>query len=333
MKQSFIRRKILTILALLLVGAGTISCLYPPSGGGFEWWEAHAFEWMLFLLFAGLLFFIINRSRLMYICFAGCAFVCYTLQERTSDGLTPAVPSENAFTLRLGSFHSPDNNSLLDSTLRAMIETGTDILAIRNIKPVSFPYIQDFLTRHGYRSFRIIPDYQRHLKMAIYTRPAMKSTHSIHPCKAPVISGRMNLSTPMAHRELYLFYTNIAPDSANDSLTSSPLYEIGRQIGEMNVPVIALGNFNLVPWSYELQHFKKVAALRDSQALIRPTSRHNYPAIFHHPTDHIFYSDHFKCISFEVISDDHKTPIGVVGTYQFDIKARSANVTQTSQEL
>jgi hypothetical protein len=333
MKRSFNPRKVTAAVALLLVSAGTISCLYPPSGIYFNWWEAHAFEWMLFLLAAGLLFFISNRSLLMYICFAGCAVVCYTLQERTVEDLRPASHSEDAFNLRLGAFRSPGEGALLDSTLRTIIETGTDIVAIRNITPATIPYIHDYLRRHGYRFSHLEPDNRHPLSMAIYARPAMEFLGPSTHCEAPHIFGRLNLSTRGASRELHLFYASLCPDGKSNPHPVDQLDQIGRQIGKSKVPVIAIGNFDLVPWSYKLQHFKKISALHDSRRGVQPASRQGHLTLFENPIDYIFYSNHFKCISFEMISSGGDAQIGVVGTYQFTTKARSANVAQTSQEL
>lgn len=113
MKQSFSSRRAAATLALVLVGAGTAFCLFPPSDAYFfAWWETHASEWMLLLLAAGLVFFIFDREQLMYICFLGCAVICYVLQERTADHTQTAWQSEPPVSPRLVLFPlDPDINS------------------------------------------------------------------------------------------------------------------------------------------------------------------------------------------------------------------------------
>lgn len=333
MKQYFAPQTPLEYMALILIVLATGLSLFPPPGAYMVWWESHAFELMLALLFSGLFFFFINRTRLMFIAFAGCAIMCYFLNVRTVTKLKPAEQSETAFSLRIGAFRVSPTKLFARNALPAIIDSDLDIIALQEVPPSIFPRIHDTLLFYGYNYYQFEPDSERNQETAVYSRYPIEFLRSIRQHNVPCISGRLILPLEDSLRELRFLYTSMPTGSPMTDKASAQLYMLGRQLGQTRSPVLALGNFNLLPWSYHLQVFKKRSALQDSRQGIRPASRQGFLTIFERPTDHIFYSHHFKCVSFNSISDRNGANIGITGTYQLEIKGLINHVQQTSRKL
>lgn len=70
-------RQILTILFL----PGALACMFPPPYPFFLWWSEQAIFVALGYLFLGLFFLVINKTRLMFVCFGCCAAICFLKNE------------------------------------------------------------------------------------------------------------------------------------------------------------------------------------------------------------------------------------------------------------
>lgn len=62
---------------------GTLFCLFPAENPWMQYWANHAAWVSLAYLALGLLFFFINRTRLMFVCMGCCAAICFYNQEIT----------------------------------------------------------------------------------------------------------------------------------------------------------------------------------------------------------------------------------------------------------
>src|SRR5262245_55500125 len=70
-------RQVLTILFL----PGALTCMFPPPYSPFLWWSEEAVFVALGYLFLGLFFLMINKTRLMFVCFGCCAAICFFKNE------------------------------------------------------------------------------------------------------------------------------------------------------------------------------------------------------------------------------------------------------------
>jgi hypothetical protein len=69
----------------LLVGA--LGCMFPPAQPTFQWWAERSFLVALGYLGLGLFFLVINKSRLMFVCFGCSAAICFFKIEAKNLGL------------------------------------------------------------------------------------------------------------------------------------------------------------------------------------------------------------------------------------------------------
>ena len=320
-------------ILLLAVGLSTWLSLFPVGNPLFGWWESHAFELMLAFLSGGLICFFLNRIRMTFVFFAGCALLCYFLNERTNAAFKPAGLTDGALSLRIGAFGFTAEPAL-DSFLSTITGADPDILSIQDIPPSQLPGMHSYLQRKGYSFFQFEPDRRRHLETALYSRYPIEFIRSIRHRDTPCIFGRMKLSSDTEDfPSIYFISTFLYNSEQTGDSIASQLYSIAGQIDRNKAPVLAMGNFNLVPWSHHLQSFKHLSALENSRRGMQPVSRQGHFTLFNRPTAHIFHSDHFKCVNFETLSCGETPNIGIIGTYQLVTKGIENHAEEKAQKL
>ncbi|HOY05917.1 MAG TPA: hypothetical protein PLO67_10980 [Saprospiraceae bacterium] len=78
-------RQLLTIALL----SGTLLCIFPPQQPAFQWWADQAFFIALGYLLFGLFFLIIDKPRLMFVCFGCSAAISFFKNEAPQQSGAP----------------------------------------------------------------------------------------------------------------------------------------------------------------------------------------------------------------------------------------------------
>lgn len=80
-------RQLLTLLCL----GGALACMFPPRQAAFLWWAAHAEYVSLGYLMLGLLFFMTDRTRLMWVCIGCSAAISFYYHETGQQMLLSGI--------------------------------------------------------------------------------------------------------------------------------------------------------------------------------------------------------------------------------------------------
>ncbi|HMO41299.1 MAG TPA: hypothetical protein PKC76_15590 [Saprospiraceae bacterium] len=317
----------------LLIVPGVLLCIFPEEGPFFRWWEAHTLLVMLGLLAIGLAFFFINFPRLTLLSFAGCAALCLLLDERTNAPLRHA-DSNTDQQLRIGQFSMSNAPHLDEVQLSAILSTASDLISIQNVRPEQITALTNFFTCCGYPYFECVVDSARQSALGVYSRYAFDFVRGINFPQAPGIVGKVQVPGRELH-SFYFFNAHFYGDNTTDVYEQNRenLHVFAQELNRIRAPLLVFGDYQMVSWAKDIQSFRNTANLRDSRRGMTPTTPHGYVSLFDHPFDHIFYSDHFKCISFETISSAATLHLGIVGTYEFATQDKQNDVKQTAQEF
>lgn len=320
----------------IVIVFGTLLCVFPSEGIFFKWWEEHTFIIMIGFLATGLLFFILNSKRLMLVSFAACAGLCLLLNDRTQAPLKNAEQTSNAL-VKIAQFSlGGQDHYSIDNELVAMFNSKADLISVQEIPIDSLKAINNFFTCCGYPFYQCVVDSTSQSALVVYSRYSFDFVREINFPDAPGVVGKIQLPTEGASPNAFYFFNAYFRPSYDEEAyqqTKKNLHFFGQELNRINSPLLVFGDYNIVSWSKDLQEFRETSHLQDSRRGISPTSPHGYISLWDYPFDHIFYSNHFKCISFETISSASTTHLGIVGTYQFENKDRGKDVKQTSQEL
>lgn len=332
MKAIFNHVSELSVITLIL--ASTLLCIAPWTDISFKWWEDHTFILMLGLLGAGLLFFFFNVRRLMIASFGACALLCLVLEERSQAPLQHSEQTDDAL-VTIAQFELPNIKSYEDENLQLILAAKADIISIQEVDLAALEQVHDFFTCCGYPYYECMQNETRQKAMVVYSRQPFRFVTQVNDPNALGILGEIELTIDHKPQSLSFFSTFLTPtkDEVIYTQLRKRLQNYAHRLHQVEEPLLACGDYQLVSWSRDLQAFRTQAKLKDSRRGFLPTSPHGHFSLFDYPFDHIFYSNHFKCISFETISSTTTSHLGIVGTYQFENQDTVVHVEATSQEF
>ncbi len=260
----------------------------------------------------------------MVVAFAGCGLISLILNERMAQPPAFQPVSGNSLSFRIGHFSLAASKVDTDSLLQLFEKIDPDLLSIQDIPPPQYPRIHAFLQSRGYHEFQVtsVPA-ARHQEMAVYTRHRLEYPRLTGSQTNPTISGRLRLPLGDTLEQFFFVVANLEEDPG-----IVPLYQLETQLKGSSLPVFVLGNFNRVSWSTDIHAFKQASALVDSWQSNLTTTSHGQLMLLEKPKSHIFYSRHFKCISFETMAG-----LGMIGTYQFIKNGKKSHVQKTSEKF
>ena len=301
----------LVLISLILLGA--FLCVFTPNYFVFKMGARFAVQIMLGYLMLGIVFLLSRQQKLMFTSFACCAGLCLFLKYASDGQLAfPAKYDEQTFDVA----HFNVSASTVDyrKTIDEILAVNADVISLQEVTPDWDAELEEALTEKYPFSktlVRLDP-----FGLAIYSRYPFVSIDTFMFEDIPNIIGTVQLMDVeqevciIASHALPVFYTSDFERQRNHLMT------IAGYTRHTNCPVITVGDYNAVPWSYEIQDFKFAANLNDSRRGFMPASNGAF-SLFQIPSDHIFYSNHMRCVGFQEINSS-SGHLGIFGSFQFN---------------
>lgn len=155
MSKDTLNYRLVPLFLSLIVGLGTFISLWPSNFLGFAPGNNYAQTLLFIFLGTGMLFFFVGNNKLMVICLAGCALICYELNERTHSAFKPAL-AEHQELIRIGIFQLYPDYQDLDESLEMMCNSSTDLINIKAIPNLQFTTVKEKLDLCGYNFHRCL---------------------------------------------------------------------------------------------------------------------------------------------------------------------------------
>lgn len=268
----------------------------------------------------GFLFLLFGREKLMLISFLCTGILCLFLKRSFNDVLM--LPSRtNTPSLRVAHVNLSSLGEELESSMDRLSSIEADIISFQEVTPMWTEFLDShFSEKFPYHSTLVRIDIYG---LAVYSKYPFKMLDTIYAGDIPNLTGRI-IVDENTRDEVYFISSHLTPSPSNiaEEEVSNHLELIAKLVNQYKAPIITFGDYNLVSWSDEIRVFREKASLRDSRRSFIP----GFPNSFY-PIDHVFYSEHFECTSFESILDDEGEKMGIIGRYQF--KPTYSNASKT----
>lgn len=254
----------------------------------------------------------------MFTSFAACAGLCLFLKYTTNSDLSLAQPT-NEVAISVAHFNvsaSDDYQFIIDEVLASK----ADLISLQEVTPDWDRVLQEALLEEYPHSKTVVR--ANPFGLAVYSRLPFNSVDTFICANVPNIIGTIDLQD--SNREVCFITSHALPPfyTSEYKRLRKHLRRIASYSNESACPVLTIGDYNAVPWSYEIQDFRSVANLMDSRRGFFPNSNGSF-SIFQLPSDHIFYSNQLECIHFEDMEHADAGHIGIRGAYQFNSKYSS----------
>lgn len=289
-----------------LVPLGAVLVLFTPNLLLFKWGANYAVHIMFAYLGMGLLFLMIRQPRLMFISLACCAGLCLHLKNSSSEDIIRPMPTGEPV-VNIAQFNISATNDDVNGTIQTIMETEADIISIQELTPDWGRVLKIALEKeYPYNSTIYRP--KDFIGLAVYSKFPFESVDTFYQDDIPNL---LINSTIKEDKKVSFLSSYIYPElySSDYNRTVEHFETLAKHINKIEHPVITFGDFNQVQWSAYVKSLRTNEELNDSR---------RFP-FFDNPTDHIFYSNHFKCLKFKTVSNDYSSHLGIQGSYELNV--------------
>ncbi len=300
-------------LSALIISVAAL-CIFTPEIFVFK----QVANFTVLIMFANLLlamiFMVVDQTRLMFIALAACGVLALYLKDTTDQSLKFPSKNENP---QISVAHIDLSLSEdIDETMHTILIADVDVISFQEYTPLWDEYLSDELTsRYPYRTtMKRIDPYGK----AIFSKYPLSENDTLNFEGFDEIPSLHTAVTINEGTKVHVVSTHTLPPVNEQAyeLIRAYFHEVGKYVGELEGPVITLGDFSLPGWSHEIKDFKQFANLSDSRRDVMLRSTGNPIFLFNIPIDHIFYSSDFECTAFNALSGDNSSHLGISGKYQ-----------------
>ncbi len=303
----------------LLIVLGMIFCIFPPDHILFKSGANFTVQIMLVYLALGLVFLALRQKNLMFVSFLSCAVLCLFLRESFDESQTrsfyPKLNQERK--IEIAHFNVSAFNDDYEQMLKVIRESEVDLVSIQEVTPDWNFFLREGLAE-SYPFSKTVVRIDFH-GLAVYSKHPFIRIDTFHFEEIPNIIGSIEVDS--THGEVFFVTSHTEPpvSQAAYQRIEEHMGVVASIVSKLKAPVFTMGDYNVVPWSVELQAFRLKSKLNNSRRNFTPTAGSAAMPFFDIPIDHIFYSDDFQCVSFGPVSNETAS-VGIRGKFQFKYK-------------
>jgi len=240
---------------------------------------------------------------------ASFSLLIYLLPYFTASPIQDYEFEGNSF--RVAHFNVLGSNILYDQIAEQTQATDADLISFQEVDST---WMDELIIRlkNQYPHYHLA--YQEVHGVAIFSKHPVEDLTTYYWGGEPSLTGNIMLPDTTVH---FVATHTLSPrNEKRYTKRNQHLRQMGRYLKSIEGPVLAIGDFNAVPWSPHIVQIRRQSRLFDSRRSFTPT----YPArwkIGGIPIDYILHSDEVQCLNFqsvEMAGSDHK---GVLGEYHF----------------
>ena len=298
----------------LILILATVLSIYTPEQFLFKKLSKYGVQLMITCLGLGLFFLTTRDTKSMWVSLACTGVLCLHLRTR-----------EPFYPIKYGTFFKIahidlSNSSDYEQTIKIIMDNNVDILSVQDLDPdwdfilkqqlsATYPYEKSILSLGLFNT-------------AIYSKYPFIEIDTFYYKDAPNIHGCVEID----HQKVHFISSMTVPpvDMKAFQEIGKHLLNIAAHSTKINAPLLTLGNYNVVPQSSEINGLKRKGGLYDS--------RTNQSLIAESPVDHILYSKELECTDFTTLTEANNNKIGIMGTYQFNLKYVQASVNKPKNQ-
>jgi len=309
-------------ISLLLI-LGAAMCIYTPNDLYCKWAANYANQVMFGYLLLGVVFMFIRQPRLMFTSFGCCAALCLYLNNTVDSPFTESnIKTNQSNVISVAHFSTSKSVKSISETIELIKNHNADLVSIQEIDYLWATELSECMIDY-YPSMVMLPD-TGFLGLALLSKYPLESIDTFHFNNKPNLIG--TVSTPSSKLNLISSYTLPAKDESSYHQLVLHLNVLSEKIKNFEAPYITLGEYNAVSWSNEIKEFRNSSGLKDSRKGISPTFPNGQMDFLEIPVDHIFYSNHLRCLDFETLDGKETSHLGIKGIYEFKPTPKTLNV-------
>lgn len=217
-------------------------------------------------------------------------------------------------TFKVAHFNVLCSNTMYDTTIKQALTSQADLISFQEIDTLwNHQLIQGL--QEDYPYYHYAKGHPHGL--LVFSKFPLDNAKTYYWAGVPSLAGDVMLPATEVH---FITTHTLSPrNKARYEKRNEHLKRMAGYLGSADKPVLAIGDFNAVPWNPNIIQIKEQSEMEDSRKSITPT----FPSHLKSggiPIDYILHSPELTCLEFdavETLGSDHR---GVVGIYQIEEK-------------
>ncbi|BDS14063.1 hypothetical protein [Aureispira anguillae] len=294
--------QIINILWLIFVTSLTLGIVIPTDSIFNHFLSAHAISIMLLFLGVGFMGLVFRNNLVIFSNFLACIVLCSFIKESLTQEFTYSTPTDD-IQIRVAHLvlDNEDEIANFDQSFKGL---EANFLSIQT--PIE-PSLEETLTK---RLSAQMPYWKKiicnnDLAMFVFSKYKLQNIDTLYYSGNNTVSLVGTMFIDSVHEEISFLNTRVPIDKGMRRQTEQHLAKLSNYINTnfQDKPLLTFSGTQLTSWTPELQEFKNVHRLNDSEIDLQLATR----------DEHIFYSKDLVCTAFDKFFDGN----GVIATYQF----------------
>jgi endonuclease/exonuclease/phosphatase (EEP) superfamily protein YafD len=218
--------------------------------------------------------------------------------------------------LKVAHFNVFVANTQYEKTLEKALSTRADLLSFQEVHTNWATFLEKHLAEK-YPYYHIVTGNGSGEGIAVFSRYPLCHLKTIYWEDRPNIAGDIEVADSSIH---FLASHTISPMNLQRyHQRKRHLQKIANYLQKQDKPILAIGDYNIVPWNRNIVQLKKQAQLADSRKG-RQATFPSYLGRWGIPIDYIFHSNELNCLNFGTIQGTGSDHLGIQGAYQLKKK-------------
>ncbi|MEM6843421.1 MAG: endonuclease/exonuclease/phosphatase family protein [Bacteroidota bacterium] len=219
--------------------------------------------------------------------------------------------------VRVAHFNVLCSNRQFRETADSARATQADLLSFQEVSEDWSEQLVQLLSDE-YPYFQIVTDAENASRgLAVFSKHPVRDLQTIYWDGMPNITGNVLIEGETIH---FIASHTLSPrNQGRYRHRNQHIRRIARYINTIDRPVLAIGDYNVVPWNPIIRELTQATELQHSHTGWQPT----FPARLRSlgvPIDYIFHSPEFHCRKFEALPASGSDHRGIVGEYAFSVE-------------
>lgn len=265
---------------------------------------------MLAMLVMSLAAMVVGKRKIMFAGLGCVAAMCVFLKSASNNDFKLPPTNDAKCSLEVAHINLANLDDSTNQITELLRDQNIELVSFQELTPDWAPLLDDVLKSafpYSVQEVRIDP-----FGIAVYSKyPFVVSDTFMYEDKPAV---QTVVEKDGRQFEIISSYLIPAFDQQSQLQAAGQLSKIAEHVTQSDLPLISLGEFNMVYWAHEIRTFRARTGLINSR---RDISQSNLRL----PYDHIFFSDQLECTRFEELRGKAANNyLGICGSYQIKAK-------------
>lgn len=237
--------------------------------------------------------------------------------QSTPTAMTAGKVYPEDTVVRVAHFNVLCSNRQFQEMTDSARATQADLLSFQEVSADWGNELEQLLAKE-YPYYHVVTDEQHASRgLAVFSKYPLKDVQTIYWDGMPNIAGDLLVQNEAIH--FIASHTQSPRNKGRYQHRNQHIRRIARYINTIDRPVLAIGDYNVVPWNPIIRELTNATELQHSHTGWEPT----FPAHLRGigvPIDYIFHSPELHCRKFKALPASGSDHRGVLGEYLLNTK-------------